>query len=139
MDKYIYAGILLIILGLTGTLTYKSLKLDAAISEVKRLEAETAAKDEKIQEGKIIITQLQADAKENQGKILELSITSRQHEIAYQSLAEKYNEYKERQNVVNAKPKLVEDLANKATNRVFKDFNCVSGGQMCTNTTSEVK
>lgn len=117
---YIYIAIVIIMLGMGGTIYYlyddnKDLAADKAALEIRNslLEGEKKALQEKFDKA-------QAD---NQA----LSLENLKSQIEANRKNKELEEAKNRNNVVLARPTLVEKMANKATEKVFKEIECLTG------------
>lgn len=117
---YIYITVAVIMLGMAGTIYYlyddnKDLAADKATLEAANslLEGEKKALQEKIDTA--------------QASILSLSIENTKNQIEANKVNEELEKAKSRNNVVLARPTLVEKMANKATEKVFKEIECLTG------------
>ena len=117
---YIYIVVAVIMLGMAGTIYYlyddnKDLAADKATLEAANtlLEGEKKALQDKLDKA--------------QTSVLELSIQSTKNQIEANKANKELENAKSRNNIVLAKPTLIEKMANKATEKVFKEIECLTG------------
>lgn len=119
-NPYVIMGTAIVILGMSGIITfqYKSnQKLNQTIA--------TQAADLKIATDSIKL--LNDIRSQDQKAVNELYLLSKQHELKSTYIKEELERAKNKQAAVLGRPTLVEKMANRATNKVFEEIECVTG------------
>lgn len=119
-NKYILIGTIIIFAIMSGIITFQYKSIEAKNKEIATLEIANEAAEKKI-------NILEQSAKETQKTVLELSIANKEHQMIAADAIRELEEAKSRKGVVLARPTLVNKLANKATNKVFNEIECLTG------------
>jgi hypothetical protein len=116
----IIGGMALVIVLLLGGIAYQQNVIGDLNKEMGQLEVanELAASQ---------IEKLETQQKEDQASILNLSKLNVKYELEKQQENKKLEEYKQRKSAILGRPTLVEKLANRATDKKFKEIECLTG------------
>lgn len=119
-NKYILIGTIIIFAIMSGIIAFQYKSIEAKNKEIAVLEIAKEAAEQKIKV-------LEQSAKETQRVVLELSVANKEHQMIAADAIRELEKAKARKGIVLARPTLVNKLANKATNKVFNEIECLSG------------
>lgn len=122
MRQYIYIAIAVIILGMAATISFQYKSIEAKNKEIAQLEIA-------IEGEKQVTEALRNKIDRAQHNILELSLKNKEHELEANTIKKELEEAKGRKKAVLGRPTLVEKLANKKTDKVFNQIECITGGE----------
>lgn len=117
---YLYIGIALVMLAMAGTISF-------LYRDVQSKAAEIAVKEQQLATATAHIKALEERREQDQKQILTISLENQASLLEVNRIREMLEDAKSRNNVVVAKPVLVEKLANRATKKVFDNLECISG------------